>query len=83
VSCGAVNSCTAVGSTVESATQEHTVAAVWNGQSWQLQPTPNPNSAGSNVLSAVSCRGAGRCAAVGWYDAPIGQETFAEGEGGL
>jgi hypothetical protein len=83
VSCGAAGSCTAVGSSVESPTQQHTLAAVWNGEAWQLEATPNPNSAGNNVLNAVSCRGDGHCAAVGWYDAPIGQETFAEGEGGL
>jgi hypothetical protein len=83
VSCPAVNACTAVGNSVQSPTHASTLAAVWNGQSWQLQATPNPASSGSNVLDGVSCRAAGACAAVGWYDSPSGQAAFAEGEGGL
>jgi hypothetical protein len=81
VSCGAANSCVAVGSGVKSPTNEDTLAAVWNGRAWQLQATPNPSSTGSNQLDGVSCRGAGHCEAVGWYDSPSGPATLAEGEG--
>jgi hypothetical protein len=81
VSCGAANSCVAVGSGVKSPTKEDTLAAVWNGRAWQLQATPNPSGTGSNQLDGVSCRGPGHCEAVGWYDSPSGPATFAEGEG--
>jgi hypothetical protein len=80
VSCAAASSCTAVGSSVLSAYQMDTLAAVWNGKAWHLQATPNPPGS-SSQLNGVFCRGAGRCVAVGSYGS--NPDAFAEGEGGL
>jgi hypothetical protein len=50
-------------------------AAVWDGSSWTLQPTPGPTSF---ALNAVSCASAVSCEAVGSYaTASFQQATFA------
>jgi hypothetical protein len=71
VSCSAVNACTAVGnyqpepsSEVET---ESPLVEQWNGISWSVVASPNPGGSSWSALSAVSCTGAGSCAAVGGY----------------
>ena len=47
---------------------EKTLAAVWNGTTWAIQPTPNPSAGvGGSFLNAVSCTSATACIAVGHY----------------
>jgi len=44
------------------------LAESWNGTSWSLRPTPNPQGSTHTVLRAVSCTSATACMAVGWYE---------------
>lgn len=39
------------------------LAEAWNGSSWTVQPTPNPDGYAS--LAAISCTSASACTAVG------------------
>jgi hypothetical protein len=43
-----------------------TLAEVWDGSRWAIQPTPNPVGAGASVLLGVSCTSPGACTAVGY-----------------
>ena len=64
VSCRSADACTAVGN-YRSGTGAHlTLAEAWDGTSWSVQFTPNPAAARAG-LSAVTCRSAAFCAAVG------------------
>jgi len=42
-----------------------TLAEVWNGSTWSLQPTPHPSAFQVNTLNSVSCTAADACTAVG------------------
>jgi len=63
VSCTSTSACTAVGSYVKES-KTKTLAERWNGSSWSVQTTPNPES-GSAELLGVSCDSASSCRAVG------------------
>jgi hypothetical protein len=67
VSCTSKNNCVAVGSSVASGGgPEVTLAEVWDGHAWTIQPTPNPTGASTTTLLAVSCASARACTAVGY-----------------
>ena len=72
VSCSSESACTAVGSYVKEA-KTKTLAERWNGTSWSIQTTANPES-GNATLRSVSCDSATSCTAVGTKDTL----TFAE-----
>jgi len=76
VSCTSASSCTAVGqnqsSSVQNFGQVQTLAEVWDGTTWSIPATPDPSSAGQNLLSGVSCGASQACAAVGQYSDPGG-----------
>ena len=56
-----------------------TLAEAWDGSSGSIQPTVNP--AGFSGLSAVACRSAGACTAVGYRQDSSGKtQTLAEAE---
>jgi hypothetical protein len=79
VSCPAASACTAVGAYTTVGGRAVTLAERWNGTSWQLQATPNPGGATATTLSAVSCKTATACTAVGDYTNSAGaQSTLAE-----
>jgi hypothetical protein len=69
VSCTSKTACTAVGSYFTATRGPITLAEVWNGTSWQKQPTPNRHGAQRNDLASVSCGSASTCTAVGNYAA--------------
>jgi hypothetical protein len=69
VSCPRARACTAVGSYVNSAGAEMTLAEHWNGTRWRIQPMPNPSGATSSSLASVSCARRRACIAVGGYSA--------------
>jgi hypothetical protein len=76
VSCTSRNACTAVGSTAG-----RTLAVRWDGTSWAVRSTPNPDDAQTSSLSGVSCTSPGACMAVGPYTASASngnQKTLAE-----
>jgi hypothetical protein len=65
VSCTARNACIAVGSYVSRSGNGSTLAEVWNGRSWSIQPTPNQPGSNGSALRGVSCTSASACTAVG------------------
>jgi subtilisin family serine protease len=68
VSCLSASSCIAVGSLAPSslsATEQTTLAESWNGTSWTLQSSPNPEGKSFSSLAAVSCSSTVACTAVG------------------
>ena len=68
VSCTSASNCYAVGST-----DPGTLVERWDGASWSLVASPNPDHADSTDLSGVSCASATRCFAVGGNFANIGR----------
>jgi hypothetical protein len=83
VSCTAATACTAVGysfyNSRPSFGYQVTLAELWDGSSWVIQPTPTPTGATDSVLSGVSCTAATACTAVGYYgNSSGGAVTLAE-----
>ena len=79
VSCTAVNACTAVGNYINPSGTHLTLAEQWNGTTWTIQTSPNPNGATYSALSGVSCITATACTAVGDYVNASGTDvTLAE-----
>jgi hypothetical protein len=67
-----------VGSYTNSLGRAMTLAALWNGISWSIVPTPNPSGATASYLSSVSCPTAQTCTAVGYYKTSNLVLTLAE-----
>jgi len=79
VSCAGSGSCEAVGNYFSSSTfQQVTLAEMWNGTAWTVQPTPNPASSFGSSLLGVSCTSASSCTAVGQHLASVANLTLAE-----
>ena len=77
VSCTSATACTAVGYYLTRAGFQQTLAESWNGTTWSIQTTPNPN--GASMLSGVSCASSIACTAVGNSVDSMGNEmTLAE-----
>ena len=74
VSCTAPNACTAVGHRAN----QQTLAERWNGNSWTIQPTPNPPRGG--VLTDVSCASPKACVAVGYSYSKVASPDLALAE---
>jgi hypothetical protein len=76
VSCTAADSCTAAGryqsSSIPNFGKLQTLAEVWDGTTWSIPATPDPSSAGQNILSGVSCSATDACMAVGQAQDPGG-----------
>ena len=77
VSCPSVKSCFAVGS-YTIAHNPRTLAEHWNGKSWAIMSTINPNHSASTVLNGVSCPSPKSCFAVGTYTAGAKSLTLVE-----
>jgi hypothetical protein len=71
VSCSSGSACTGVGQFVTTSGAQRTLAERWNGNSWRIQPTPNPAGSPSSRLFAVACPAAGSCTAVGTSDSKV------------
>ena len=66
VACSSPLACTAVGGYDSLNNQgDLTLAQAWNGKTWTIKTTPNPQGATGSNLSGVSCRAANACMAVG------------------
>ena len=73
VSCSTSSSCFAVGRYVSALLEEEgpfaseakTLAESFNGSSWSIQSSPNPEGSSEIRLNAVSCAGGSECTAVG------------------
>ena len=64
--CLSATSCTAVGY-YDTSVVQRTLAELWNGMTWSIQPTPNLPGKPANGLNAVTCRAANQCMAGGNY----------------
>jgi hypothetical protein len=86
VSCAGPSDCTAVGgfSRLDAGFQapEQPLAEHWNGRSWTVEATPNPQAPDGSWLDGVSCAGPTSCEAVGNYSYdgfPFRESVFALG----
>jgi len=68
VSCATPTTCIAVGAYFTSTNTYFTLAEQWNGFTWQIAATPNPQGATANQLNAVSCAAPNACTAVGFSE---------------
>ena len=77
VSCVSSSICYLVGNKEVSAEthERQTVGEVWNGTSWSLQTTPNPEATDRSV-EEVSCVSQQACTAVGWGSNAGGYAPF-------
>jgi hypothetical protein len=66
VTCTGGNACLGVGTYVNSAGTQLSLAEVWDGASWQTVPAVQPKGALASLMSGVSCAGF-RCYASGFY----------------
>ncbi len=66
VSCATPTSCVAVGAYFTSTNTYFTLAERWNGSTWQIEATANPQGATENQLNAVSSATPNGCTAVGF-----------------
>jgi hypothetical protein len=85
VSCVGTSDCTAVGSSIGQGAdaQERPLAEHWDGASWTIQHTPDPQAENGSGLTGVACVATGSCEAVGTYayaDTQLG--VFAMGWNG-
>jgi hypothetical protein len=79
VSCTSATACTAAGSYANSSGIYATLAERWNGTSWAIQPTPNPQAGRPSYFYGMSCASASACTAVGYYSPSSGgNATLAE-----
>ena len=68
VSCATPTTCVAVGAYFTSTNAYFTLAERWNGSTWQIEATPNPQGATDSQLNAVSCATPNACTAVGFSE---------------
>jgi hypothetical protein len=79
VKCISATACTAVGSQHDASFSFLlTLAEFWNGNSWQIQPTPNPAGVIGSELFAISCTALNACTAIGSGSGTSGAVLFAE-----
>jgi hypothetical protein len=74
VSCATETSCTAAGSWVGGGASNRTLVEAWNGTSWSIQGTPNPENAIFSAFFGISCRST-TCIGVGWSTDGSGVDT--------
>jgi len=67
LSCASANDCTAVGSYGSGFMEASPLAERWNGASWRVEPTPDPDPVSQPFLMSVSCPSAKVCVADGIY----------------
>lgn len=85
VSCPSAAACEAVGNSA-TGTNSASLAEVWNGSAWAIQPTPN-TATNVNDLNAVSCTSSSACTATGrglaerWDGSTWALQTIAEPKG--
>jgi hypothetical protein len=68
VACFSATACTGVGNyahLVDATAITATLAEIWNGTRWTVQPTPVPSGAQLSSLAAAACASASICMAVG------------------
>lgn len=79
VACVSQVFCEAVGSYTDASAQTVALAEVWNGATWEIQPTPDPAEAANGFvmsLAGVSCTSVDFCEAVGGTSGGAGAEQW-------
>lgn len=79
VSCVSATDCSATGQAGNSPVEQSaTVAEVWNGSTWSVESTPNPNGSSEAFFNTDTCTTSG-CEGVGTYISSVGSaETLIE-----
>ncbi len=68
LSCVSASMCVAVGAhSINGGTVYQTMIQVWDGNTWTIQSSPNPEPTDNNDLESVSCIADWNCVAVGSY----------------
>jgi hypothetical protein len=67
VSCPTTESCRAAGHYQNSAGVNVSLVEAWNGTTWAVEPTPNPEGAKESLLHGISCWSATACSTAGEY----------------
>jgi hypothetical protein len=79
VSCNSATSCLVVGETLNSTdTASSSLAELWNGTTWVIEPTPQPVGSTGSSLSSVSCISPIDCTAVGSFASGATNQTLVE-----
>ncbi len=74
VSCLTRASCVAVGYSRDVAGVDVTLIESFDGVSWSIQPSPNPEGNSNSFLTGVQCFSSRACLAVGDYNDPSGKQ---------
>jgi hypothetical protein len=77
VSCTSASACTAAGE-YNDGTVNQTLIEQWNGTTWSIVTSPDPNSSWDNDLEGISCTSATVCTAVGDYFTGSYEQTLIE-----
>ncbi len=83
VSCTSSTACTVVGSYWKAMNNRDSYVGRWDGNSWKIQASANPDGAKTTVPSDVSCAGAKRCVSVGASNPSGGFNPFVMGWDGF
>ena len=78
VSCASATACVAVGLYLNGSDTGVPLAETWNGKGWAPSTLVTPRGSTGVELNGVSCAGAKRCVAVGYYFTPTGAAALAE-----
>src|SRR5205823_12553054 len=78
VSCASAGFCAAVGSSWNGSNQR-TLAERWDGSSWSIVTSADPDGTQDDYLTGVSCVRASFCAAVGYSSDGSGSRPLADG----
>ncbi len=68
VACSSASTCIAVGRYEPKKLPSRAFSETWNGTSWKLETTPEPQGASTSWLNSVACSSASACTAVGTYE---------------
>ena len=76
VACTSASACVAVGNTTnDQGVPTGTLAELWDGATWSIVPTLNPDGSPDSGLIAVSCASRSSCLAVGGAGDSVGNPT--------
>jgi hypothetical protein len=74
VSCSDASNCTSVGGYTNAKGVQVTLVERWNGKTWSVQTSPNPEGSSNSVLQNVICEDRNTCVGVGdWVKAGVWQ----------
>jgi len=75
--CTSANDCWSIGSYYTGSVQQ-TLIEHWNGNSWNIIPSPNSSSTQNNILYDVACTSPSNCWIVGYHDNGAAFQTLIQ-----